>query len=59
MGSNTFDHLHEFHERSSLVAAKHGPLPVLGPFVPILGGAFGRDQVGPRFEGPFAAMAAN
>src|SRR5690606_30800278 len=59
MCSNTFDHLHEFQERSSsLVSCEHGPLPVLGPFVPILGCAFGGDQVGPRFEGPLAAMAA-
>src|SRR5690606_16868198 len=52
------DHLHKFQERSSLVSCEHRPLLSFVPFVPILGGAFGGDQVGPPFEGPLAAMAA-
>src|SRR5690554_6295209 len=56
-GSNTFDHLHELQERPALVVSEHGPLPVLGPVVPILGCAFVGDQVGARLEHPGVTMA--
>src|SRR5690606_21511370 len=59
-GGSLLQDLHEFQDRSSpLVPAKHRFLPALGPFVPILGGAFGGEQVGPPRESPVSAMRAN
>src|SRR5690606_1270978 len=59
-GGSLLQDLHEFQDRSSsLVPAEHRFLPALGPFVPILGGAFGGEQVGPPRESPVSAMRAN